>query len=228
MLAHDLRDTVHMMQGVGFSLENAFKEGEKMKNEKGEEGYHLLKERGTFLKDFSQKMIEKSDLASKDIAAFTGFMESQILGQFDQKTISMQETIKESVRKVSSQISEKVKIICPQDFNAKTLAGVFPNVISNLLKNASMHGKAKAITITIDAKKRTITIRDNGKGIAPEVLPNIFKLNYTTSQSKTNTGTGLAFVRMVMEASGGKIFCHSKHGSKGSFTEFVLTFNRNT
>ena len=224
ILAHDLRDTVGMLQGSGLTLENAFKEGVEMKNAQGQDGYHLLKQRGSFLKNFSQHMIERSDFARKDIANFTAFIQGQILGQFDQKTISIQEATQEAVRKISPQIAKSTKIICPQDFKVKTVQGVFPNVLSNLLKNASLHGKAKKIEIIIDAKKRTVTVRDDGKGIPPEVLPNIFQFNYSTSKSKTNSGTGLAFVHMVMETSGGRIFCHSKQG-EGSFTEFVLTFD---
>ena len=225
MLAHDLRGTVQMLRGSGITLDNAFKEGGAMKNTKGEEGYHLLQKRALFLKNFSQDMVQKANFARRDITGFLDFMKSQILGEFEQATISMKEATQESVDKVSSQIAKSVKVICPQDFKAKTLPGVFPNVISNLLKNASMHGRAKAIEIKIDAKKRTVTVHDNGKGIPADVLPNIFELNYSGSNDKQHSGTGLAFVRMVMEASGGTISCYSKQGEKGSFTEFVLDFS---
>ncbi|MEM7361951.1 MAG: hypothetical protein AAF335_02975 [Bacteroidota bacterium] len=49
---------------------------------------------------------------------------------------------------------------------------------------------------------------------------------YSTKEAKDHSGAGLAFVRMVMEASGGKVSCYSKHGTKGSFTQFVLDFSK--
>ncbi|MEM7362013.1 MAG: ATP-binding protein [Bacteroidota bacterium] len=226
MLAHDLQSTVQMLDGSGHTLENAFKEGGEMNNKEGKEGYHLLKGRALFLKNFSQHMVEKAYFARRDIAGFLDFMKSQILGKFEQAEMSMEQAAKEATHKVSTQISKKVKIICPQDFTAKTLTGVFPNVISNLLKNASSHGNAQAIEITINAKKRTLTIHDDGKGIPSDVLPRIFDLHYSTEKGKENSGTGLAFVQMVMEASGGKVSCYSKHGTKGSFTQFVLDFSK--
>ncbi|MEM7362313.1 MAG: sodium:solute symporter family protein, partial [Bacteroidota bacterium] len=53
ILAHDLRGTVHMLDGSGKTLQNAFKEGEEMNNKEGKEGYHLLKGRSLFLKNSS-------------------------------------------------------------------------------------------------------------------------------------------------------------------------------
>ncbi|MEM7362102.1 MAG: ATP-binding protein, partial [Bacteroidota bacterium] len=226
ILAHDLRGTVQMLGGSGNTLQNAFKEGEEMNNKEGKEGYHLSKGRSLFLKNLSQHMVDKAYFARRDIASFLDFMQSQILGKFEQAEMSMKQAAKEATHKVSTQISKKVKITCPQDFTAKTLTGIFPNVIGNLLKNASTHGNAQAIEIIIDSKKRTLTIHDDGKGIPSDVLPHIFDLHYSTTKGKENSGTGLAFVRMVMEASGGKVSCYSKHGTKGSFTDFVLDFSK--
>ena len=43
-------------------------------------------------------------------------------------------------------------------------------MIFNLLMNATTHGKASEVTITIDGDARTITVRDNGEGIPSDVL----------------------------------------------------------
>lgn len=224
MLGHDLRMSAQILDGAGHVIDNAFKEAKKTTDDKGEKGRYLPKEHADFLADFSKEMITQAVYARKDITNFLHFMESQILGSFEQEEISMRDTIEDAVNRVSRQIMERVEIVGSEDFKAKVLTGVFPNVISNLLKNASVHGKAEKIEIKIDETKRTITVRDNGKGIAPDILPYIFDLNYSTAGGKTNAGMGLAFVKMVMQVSGGKIHCYSKQGDKGSFTEFQISF----
>ncbi|MBA8667975.1 HAMP domain-containing histidine kinase [Holosporaceae bacterium 'Namur'] len=52
-----------------------------------------------------------------------------------------------------------------------------------------------------------------------EPLPYIFDKFY--SKSKSGTGIGLAFCKMIMQDMGGYIECKSR---VGKYTEFILTF----
>ena len=118
-----------------------------------------------------------------------------------------------------------MKIVGKKDFQPQVLAGVLPNMFSNLIRNATSHGKASQVEVRIDQAKRTVTVWDNGQGIPSELLPKIFDLNFTTGTKRDeHSGVGLSFVKMVVAASSGTIACHSRHGDKGSFTEFVMTF----
>ena len=74
----------------------------------------------------------------------------------------------------------------------------------------------------IDGAQRKVRVRNDGRGIPAEVMPNIFKLRFTTG-GETNEGIGLAFVKLILDASSTKVDCVSRRG-EGSFTEFVLTF----
>ena len=104
------------------------------------------------------------------------------------------------------------------DFKAKVLTSVFPNTISNIVENAVLHGDASEIEVTIDGKEREVRIRDNGVGIPSAILPYIFELRYSNGRE---SGVGLPFLRMVVEASGGKVRCYSKC-KEDSFTELVI------
>ena len=100
----------------------------------------------------------------------------------------------------------------------------FYNVLSNFLLNAFKHGLATKMVIQIDGKERKVRVRDNGKGIPVDVLPNIFKFRFTTGD-KNNRGVGLAFVKLISDASNIQVNAISKQG-EGSFTEFVLDFSK--
>ena len=68
----------------------------------------------------------------------------------------------------------------------------------------------------------TLTVMDSGKGIEEEVLDKIFNPFFTTYSK--GTGLGLAMVRRVVEAHGGKISVNSKldEGSKFTITLPIL------
>ena len=225
-LGHDLRTTVGMLGGAGNALSNAFKIGKSKINEQGEEGYWIPKRQATFFEHFSAQMIARGKMAEKEIQGFSSFIKGQVLGVFDQKKTSMRAAAEEAIRKLAQKMPKvKMTVLGKKDLNPKVLSGIFSNVFSNLLWNAATHGKASEIEVRIDDVKRTVTVWDNGEGVPSDILPRIFDLNFTTGDKKQkNSGVGLAFVKMVISASSGKISCHARHGDKGSFTEFIMEF----
>ena len=65
-----------------------------------------------------------------------------------------------------------------------------------------------------------ITIRDNGKGIPPEVVEKIFNPFFTTKPTDQGTGLGLAITSDIIREHGGSIRVNS---SPGEFTEMIIT-----
>lgn len=220
-LAHEIRHSLYMLGGVGHALSNAFKEGKKMEDSASQQGFWIPIRRYLFLDKFSGEMIREAQEGRKDLDRFTKFIEQQVFGVFEQHEVSMNELVKEGVEKISKQYEGKIEVvtICEKDFKANLLATVFPNVILNLVKNAYRHGHASKVTIKINGEERRIHVKDNGEGIPKRILPHIFELFFTSGQG---TGVGLAFLKMVIEASGGKVACFSKYGGLHSFTEFII------
>jgi len=80
--------------------------------------------------------------------------------------------------------------------------GSVSHVLQNLLVNAMQHAFKKEIGGKISVKAQLcgngrdveIRVSDNGKGIAPEVLPNLFDPFVTTNRAEGNTGLGMHFV----------------------------------
>jgi signal transduction histidine kinase len=66
-----------------------------------------------------------------------------------------------------------------------------------------------------------ISVRDNGPGIPPEVLPRIFEAGFTTKSERKGTGLGLAIVqRFVLESHGG-LHVQTRVGSGTTFTVYL-------
>ena len=151
---------------------------------------------------------------------------SEEIGQVPRQKVYMKSLIDYSVLTLPKRYTSQVEVTveCKKDFQAMLIRPFFYNVLSNFLLNAFKHGLATKMVIQIDGNERKVSIRDNGRGIPAEVLPNIFKFQFTTGE-KNSRGVGLAFVKLILNASNIKVDTASKQG-EGSFTEFVLTFEQ--
>ena len=65
----------------------------------------------------------------------------------------------------------------------------------------------------------TITVSDNGQGIAPEDLPHIFERFYRGKNAADDSvGIGLALSKTIIEKAGGTIRVDSETGKGSAFT----------
>lgn len=104
---------------------------------------------------------------------------------------------------------------------------ILANLIFNAAKYTEPGGKIEIILTTekdSDGEKLCILIKDNGLGIAPEILPNIFDLfvqaEGVLKKTKGGVGIGLFLVRRLAELHGGTVIAKSEGAGKGS--EFTL------
>jgi len=99
-------------------------------------------------------------------------------------------------------------------------------ILRNLIKNAREAGENVLIKIRVKDinNEALIEVEDNGCGIGPDLLEQIFEPGYSTKDtSKENLGIGLSIVKSLVEEQSGKISVSSKIGT-GSI--FVLSFKK--
>ena len=107
-------------------------------------------------------------------------------------------------------------------------------VVENLIRNAQeaiwtggQDPRDKHIWITTRCDERSVSVRiaDDGPGISPEMIPNLFDA-FTTGKKRSGTGLGLATVRNLVLAHGGEITAEPKSAEGGA--AFLLKFPRIT
>jgi signal transduction histidine kinase len=105
------------------------------------------------------------------------------------------------------------------------LRQVFWNLLSNAIKFTPVGG-AIAVDSRIDGDCVEISIRDNGRGIAPEFLPHVFDMFRQADPSPTRDvsgmGLGLNLVKRLTAMQGGEVSAHSEGEGRGA--TFICRF----
>jgi len=107
------------------------------------------------------------------------------------------------------------------------LAQVFSNLLNNSAKYAKSESGEGRVWLSVDPRPTTVavTIKDNGIGIAPAMLPRIFdmftQVGRSLEQSEGGLGIGLSLAKRLVEMHGGTIEAASEGHGKGS--QFVVT-----
>jgi signal transduction histidine kinase len=96
-------------------------------------------------------------------------------------------------------------------------------VLLNLLTNSAQAMDKPQARIIVTTRHEgdgvvAIDVEDNGKGIAPDVLPKIFDPFYTTKEPGKGTGLGLSIAYKIVKQHGGRIDVRSTPGTGTTIT----------
>lgn len=147
--------------------------------------------------------------------------------------------LREYIEEIVSSLQPKLKkmpitlqLDCPPEIVLDSYPGAFAQVITNLTLNCVEHAFTPDVPGVIDISARLdgeiveLHVRDDGKGIAPDVLDRIFDPFFTTRRGQGGTGLGLNIVyNLIAKQFAGTITVQSTLG-KG--THFTLRFPRVT
>src|SRR5262245_27415160 len=137
-------------------------------------------------------------------------------------------TAVETSRSLIEACRHKLTISLPEspllvEADAARLAQVLSNLLNNAAKYTNDGGRIDLIAEQVNGEL-TLRVRDNGIGIAPEKLPQVFdmfaQVESAKERSRGGLGIGLTLARRLVEMHGGKIEARSAGLGKGS--EFVV------
>jgi len=100
------------------------------------------------------------------------------------------------------------------DHDSDQIHQVLLNLLLNALQAIDVNGKI-AVTLELRGETAVIEVADNGRGIPPDQLPNIFRPLYTTRGD--GTGLGLSLARRIVEDHQGRIDVTSTVGQGSTF-----------
>ncbi len=183
------------------------------------------------LTDLRQGAVQmQQNLASADalMRDFKQLSADQASGQ--RRRFELDELVREvlaSMGPVLRRSGHEVKLELPAHLEMDSLPGPLGQVLINLINNALIHGLAGrsegeiriAATPSADGSRVCLSVADNGRGIPPEALPELFKPFYSTRIGQGGSGLGLPIVEdIVCKRLGGSIAVDSEPGRGSRFS----------
>jgi len=159
---------------------------------------------------------ERTAAIVRDLRTFSRLHEAA------RKPTDLHEGLEVSLRLLESRWRDRITIhrdfgdLPPVDCDAGQMNQVFMNVLANACDAIQGRGNVW-ITTRADADAVTITIRDDGPGIPPEVIGRVFDPFFTTKDVGSGTGLGLAISHGVITAHGGRLEVESAPGAGATF-----------
>jgi two-component system nitrogen regulation sensor histidine kinase NtrY len=221
VLTHEIMNTITPITSISESILKYYKsENELLNLEDFDEnhikntvrGLEVIKEQGGDLMQFVQSYRSFLNLPPPDKALVPA-----------QK---MMDKVKVLLEQESQNGSITIEtIINPEEIELFIDEKQISQVLVNLGKNAAQslgeqeNGLIKITTGTDKKGSKYIEVWDNGPGIPPELIDEIFVPFFTTKNS--GTGVGLSLSRQIMHLHGGNLKVHSV---QSDYTSFMLSF----
>jgi PAS domain S-box-containing protein len=130
----------------------------------------------------------------------------------------------EACRPLMEQAGHELRVTLPDEpvylsADVTRLAQVFANLLNNAAKFTDRGGQIRLVAQR-NAANVTISVRDNGMGIAPEFLPQVFEMfaqaDHSLERPRSGLGIGLTLVKGLVELHGGTVEVRSDGPGKGS------------
>jgi signal transduction histidine kinase len=96
------------------------------------------------------------------------------------------------------------QVYCSLEAVNQVFMNILSNAVDELLESKPNHATISIETETVGQQVR-VSIADNGRGIAPEILPRIFEPFFTTKPAGKGTGLGLAISYGIVQQHGGQL-----------------------
>jgi PAS domain S-box-containing protein len=188
-----------------------------------------------------ERVRQTSEIISRQVDHMTNLIDDLLdvsrvtrgLAELDNKFLDMRHVVADAVEQANPLIHLKrhhLALHMPPD-NAMVAGDQkrLVQVVANLLNNAAKYtpqGGNIALTIEVQALHVVLDIRDNGIGMAPELVERVFDLfaqaERTSDRSSGGLGVGLALVKSLVELHGGTVSAASDGVGQGSRFTVVL------
>lgn len=169
-----------------------------------------------------EKSINKLDQFIKDIIDFSRNARLDLVREEINFDLLIQGVLDEmKYMDENNRILRTIKVIGQGPFysDSRRLVIIFNNLVSNAIKyhNANVENPFIEIRVEHESHRVKITVSDNGSGVGPEHLDNIFKMFYRATESSKGSGLGLYIVHETVEKLSGTVQVKSVLGQGSSF-----------
>ncbi len=132
--------------------------------------------------------------------------------------------VNESLKPIAESQNIKIIIKNSDKISIRANKDKLKQALTNIVHNAIIYsnsGQTVQISVFKDSNNTFVKIKDNGIGMNPSTMENIFERFYRSDEARTKhagTGIGLAITKKIIEMHGGSVSTTSSLGNGSSFT----------
>ena len=214
--AHELRTPIQALLGI-IDLIESKTDIRKEKVELSRAIIEMMIRNVTRLERLSANILDASRIESNTLKLNKEVFDlnQKVLRVIDDLKITTYRENK-NIKIVSNSIPDKLEIYADK-------SRIF-EVLSNLIRNSIRFSDEEEATIIVNVEQKegyaVVEVRDNGRGIDPEIMPKLFTKFATKSYQ--GIGLGLYISKSIVEAHGGKIWAENNRNGKGATFTFTL------
>jgi PAS domain S-box-containing protein len=179
--------------------------------------------------DWIEKSVKTQAQLVEDLLDSTRIREGKL--ELRRETIDLRDAVSGALRTCESQAAERgvaLDVSLPEHpvevvGDRVRLQQVAWNLIGNAIKFTPA-GKRVMTSVSVADGKARLTVADEGEGIHPEFLPNVFKAFEQDNKGRQSGGLGLGLhiVSTIVQRHGGTIEAHSDGAGKGARFDVTL------
>lgn len=218
--AHELRTPIQALLGITDLIESKV-DSSKVKVELSRADIEMMIRNVTRLERLSANILDASRIESNTLKL------NKEVFDLNQKVLQVIDDVKMSIRggrndvKIfSNAMVDKLEVYADK-------SRIF-QVLSNLIRNSIRFSYEEGATIGVNIGNKegyaVVEVRDNGRGIDPEIMPRLFTKFAT--KSFQGIGLGLYISKSIVEAHGGEIWSENNPDGKGATFTFTLPIQK--
>jgi PAS domain S-box-containing protein len=205
LITHDLRNPLTAILGLGATLES----------HAGEVPTDRLRKMGESIRRQAERMSRLAD----DLYDISRLEARSIV--LNVRTIDVALSVELALASVPE--SSEVELRIPAELQALADARRLEQVVANLIENAIVHGGAPVVVEAVsEGQEMVLSVTDGGPGVSPALVSTLFSrlrtLNRADRDRARGTGLGLALVRGLVEAMGGRVWYEPGPNGGASFS----------
>jgi len=193
-----------------------------------------------FLEENSDRLLFDMDLAANRVAKIVNDLKNfaRQSNVVDKSLIQINTAVENALRLAQTSLRKSgVELVVDLAGDLPALKGNLQNIeqiILNLIINAVQaidhdQGVVRIATGFQNRDRRiSVTIADNGCGVAPDISGKLFDPFVTDKQAEGGTGLGLSVTYSLVKAHDGEVVFHSEKGKGTTFTVFFPTVVKKT
>ena len=162
---------------------------------------------------YAQKIHDKGLSIKTIVDEFDDYLDAGLKGEESMDRVSAGDLCKMLEQEYRSELADagvelKIDCQCPDEellCNLPHMSRCFGNLIGNSIRHAEAKQLVLSILCTREEDGLAIRFSDNGVGVPPALLQQIFEPLYTTDRGRKVSGLGLSICRNIVQAHGGSI-----------------------